>query len=94
MSPESERVAHSRIRQTQQPHLSLSHLFREEAMNEKSPNYNLLEEEWIPVLRTNGKFERVGIIKALTEAGTIRQIAASNPMDNVALLGWRESSES
>jgi len=55
-------------------------------MNQKTENYNLLVEEWIPILRTNGKFERVGIWTALTEAGRIRQIAASNPMDNVALL--------
>jgi len=47
---------------------------------------NLLTMRWIPVLRTNGKCERVGIRMALTEAGTIRQIASSNPMDNVALL--------
>jgi len=42
---------------------------------------NLLTMPWIPVLRTNGKCERVGIRKALTEAGSIRQIAASNPME-------------
>jgi len=49
-------------------------------------NYNLLEEEWIPVLWRDGKVSRVGIREALTEAGRIRQIAASNPMDRVALL--------
>ncbi|MBN1511828.1 MAG: type I-E CRISPR-associated protein Cse1/CasA [Phycisphaerae bacterium] len=49
-------------------------------------HFNLLDEKWIPILRTNGTFDRVGIRKALTEAGSIRQIAASNPMDNVALL--------
>jgi hypothetical protein len=49
-------------------------------------SYNLLEEPWIPVLGTDGKPCRVGIRTALTQAGTIRQIAASNPMDNVALL--------
>jgi hypothetical protein len=48
--------------------------------------YNLLEEKWIPVLWNDGEFSRVGIRKALTKAGRIRQIAASNPMDNVALL--------
>ena len=52
----------------------------------KSTNYNLLEEDWIPVLYTNGKVSRVGIKEALTQAGHIRQIAASNPMDRVALL--------
>ena len=48
--------------------------------------YNLLEKEWIPVLWSDGEFRRVGIKDALTQAGGIRQIAASNPMDNVALL--------
>ncbi len=48
--------------------------------------YNLLTEGWIPVLFRDGRFERVGIRSALTQAGHIRQIAASNPLDNVALL--------
>jgi len=48
--------------------------------------YNLLEERWIPVLYGNGKNDRVGICQALTDAHKIRQIAASNPMDRVALL--------
>lgn len=48
--------------------------------------FNLLTEKWIPVLRTNGRAERVGVLTALREAGKIRQIAASNPLDNVALL--------
>lgn len=51
-----------------------------------SNSFNLVVNRWIPVLRTNGKFSRVGICDALAEAGEIRQIAASNPMDNVALL--------
>ncbi|MCC6909092.1 MAG: type I-E CRISPR-associated protein Cse1/CasA [Phycisphaerales bacterium] len=51
-----------------------------------SATFNLIEARWIPVLRTNGQFERVGIRMALMEAGSIRQIAASNPMDNVSLL--------
>ena len=49
-------------------------------------NYNLLEEEWIPVLWKKGNSNRVGIITALTQADKIRQIAASNPMDRVAIL--------
>jgi CRISPR system Cascade subunit CasA len=48
--------------------------------------FNLLDEAWIPVLRTNGTCDRVGIREALTEAGSIRQIAASNPMDRVAIV--------
>jgi len=48
--------------------------------------FNLLTEAWIPVLWIDGQPGRVGIRDALTRAGMIRQIAASNPMDNVALL--------
>lgn len=48
--------------------------------------YNLLDESWIPVLYRNGRRERLGILKALEEAASIRQIAASNPMDRVAIL--------
>jgi hypothetical protein len=49
-------------------------------------NYNLLEEPWIPVLMRNGEYRPVGIKDALTQAGRIRQIAATNPMDRVAVL--------
>jgi hypothetical protein len=48
--------------------------------------YNLLEERWIPVLWAEGKISRVGIKEALAEAGRIRQVAASNPMDRVAIF--------
>ena len=47
--------------------------------------FNLLDEPWIPVLYADGRAERVGIRTALTNARAIRQIAASNPMDRVAL---------
>ena len=49
-------------------------------------NYNLLEEQWIPVLYRDGRYQRVGIRNALEDAGKIREIAASNPMDRVAIL--------
>jgi hypothetical protein len=49
-------------------------------------NYNLLEEKWLPVLWKNGNTNRVDIIEALTQADRIRQIAANNPMDRVAIL--------
>lgn len=58
----------------------------EESMKQKTENYNLLVEDWIPVLWNNGQFGRVGIMEALTQAGHIRQIAASNPMDEVSIL--------
>ncbi len=49
-------------------------------------NFNLVEENWIPVLYGNGEWMRLGIRTALLDAHKIRQLAASNPMDNVALL--------
>jgi len=49
-------------------------------------NYNLLDEKWLPVLWKDGKTDRVGIIEALKQADRIRQIAAGNPMDRVAIL--------
>lgn len=49
-------------------------------------SYNLLVERWIPVLYTDGTSGSVGIRAALAQAGRIRQIAASNPMDRVAIL--------
>src|SRR5579875_1573085 len=49
-------------------------------------SYNLLEEDWIPVLWKTGKLTRVNLIQVLTEAHCIRQIAATNPMDRVATL--------
>ncbi len=48
--------------------------------------YNLLEESWIPVLYRNGKYARIGILKAFEDAQEIRQIASSNPLDRAAIL--------
>jgi hypothetical protein len=47
--------------------------------------FNLVDAKWIPVLRTDGRLGRVGIRTALVDARSIRQIAASNPMDNRAV---------
>jgi len=52
----------------------------------ESSKYNLLDECWIPVLWNDGKTSRVGIKRALTEAGRIRDVAASNPMDRFAII--------
>ena len=49
-------------------------------------SFNLVDAPWIPVLRSNGSTDRLGIRQTLLEAGRIRQIAASNPMDRVAIL--------
>jgi len=48
--------------------------------------FSLLDKPWIPVLYADGRFELVGIRTALEGAGAVRQIAAPNPMDRVALL--------
>jgi hypothetical protein len=49
-------------------------------------SYNLLEEPWIPVLWKDGHSGGLGIIAALEQAARIRQIAANNPMDRLAIL--------
>ncbi|MEW6034890.1 MAG: type I-E CRISPR-associated protein Cse1/CasA, partial [Chloroflexota bacterium] len=49
-------------------------------------SYNLLEEPWIPVLWSDGRLSHAGIKEALTQADRIRQVAASNPMDRVAIF--------
>ncbi len=49
-------------------------------------SFNLIYEKWIPVLYSNGAAKRTGILQAFKDAHLIRQIAASNPMDRVALL--------
>lgn len=49
-------------------------------------SFNLIDRPWIPVLYRDGHYERVGIRQALTEAHRIRLVAASNPMDRVAVL--------
>ncbi len=49
-------------------------------------SYNLLDEGWIPILYADGKLSHVGIKEAFTQASGIRQIAASNPMDRVAVF--------
>lgn len=48
--------------------------------------FNLLDERWIPILWQNGVPDRLGILETLREAPSIREIAASNPIDRVALL--------
>ncbi len=48
--------------------------------------YNLIDEEWIPVFYRNGIYRRTGIRRALSESHLIRDIAASNPMDRLAIL--------
>jgi hypothetical protein len=47
--------------------------------------FNLLDAPWIPVIRTNGKPDKVGIRTALTEAGSIREVCAASPLDTIAL---------
>lgn len=55
-------------------------------MEQKTEHYNLLIEDWIPVLWNNGEFSRVRIGEAFRKASRIRQIAASNPMDRVSIV--------
>jgi len=55
-------------------------------MGWRTENYNLLEEEWIPVVECDGGYRRVGIKTAFIEAHRIRGIASTNPMDRIAIL--------
>jgi len=48
--------------------------------------FNLIDAPWIPVLYHDGTYKRVGMRTAFEDAARIRQIAASNPMDDVASL--------
>ncbi len=50
-----------------------------------SASYNLLDEPWIPVLRTGGEVRQVGVREALRESPRIRGVAASSPLDRVAI---------
>jgi len=59
-------------------------------------NYNLLRENWIPVLWQDGLAGRVGVIDGLLHAHRIRQIALASPLDVFAvhrfmltLLYWK-----
>jgi len=59
-------------------------------------DYNLLDEEWIPVLYHDGGFRRVGAMKALEQAREIRCITLASPLDLFAvhrflltLLYWK-----
>ncbi|RLB35768.1 MAG: hypothetical protein DRH12_16420, partial [Deltaproteobacteria bacterium] len=55
-------------------------------MEWKNGDYNLVVEDWIPVVFDDGTFRKVGIWEALVLAGRIRRIAASNPLDNASLF--------
>jgi len=48
--------------------------------------FNLLRDGFIPVMDMQGRPTRVGIRQALIRAGQLRELAATNPLDNVALL--------
>ena len=54
-------------------------------MTYRTENFNLLVEPWIPVLGNDGTTSRLGILEVLNQAHSIKQIAASNPMDRIAL---------
>lgn len=51
-------------------------------------SFNLVARKWIPVLRSNGRPDQIGLLEALTESTSIREIAAANPIDNVAILRY------
>ena len=48
-------------------------------------DYNLLDEEWIPVLLTDGGVEKVGILKAFERAYDIEDLACELPTQKIAI---------
>lgn len=50
--------------------------------------FNLVERSWIPIVRMNGRPDRVGLLESLADSTAIREIAAGNPIDNVAILRY------
>ena len=48
-------------------------------------NYNLLDENWIPVLYHDGRWERIGINSAFLHATRIHGIVQSSPLDHFAI---------
>ena len=49
-------------------------------------NYNLVTEHWMPVLFRNGAVKLLGIKETLLRAHDICHIAATNPMDRLAVI--------
>lgn len=56
------------------------------SMSRKAGVFNLIDEAWIPILRLDGTYERIGVMEALTQAHRIQSIAASSPMDRLAVV--------
>ncbi|MGQ9604542.1 MAG: type I-E CRISPR-associated protein Cse1/CasA, partial [bacterium] len=52
----------------------------------KTTEFNLLEEDWIPLLLRDGTYLWASPIKCLQEARRIKSIAAANPMDRLSIL--------
>ena len=48
-------------------------------------DYNLLDEEWIPVLLTDGGVEKVGILGAFERANDIEDLACELPTQKIAI---------
>jgi hypothetical protein len=55
-------------------------------VQESGDKFNLLESPWIPVLYHDGRWQKVDLCQAVRDADHIRHIAATNPMDRVAIL--------
>ena len=49
-------------------------------------SFNLLDEEWIPIVCNDGMYRHQGILSVFQNAHLIREIASSNPMDRIAVL--------
>lgn len=59
---------------------------RPSTSDEAQPQFNLLDEPWLPVLKQDGTVAEVGITQLLREAHTYTRLAADIEITNVALL--------
>jgi len=80
------RMAAGNSQREQRPPGGPSHMQVVTASEAPPLTHNLIERPWIPVLQRDGQLCRVGIRQALAQAGEYRQLAASNPIDNVAVF--------
>lgn len=49
-------------------------------------SFNLIDQPWIPVVRSNGKPDEVGLRELLLEAHNLRAVAGATPLLNAALM--------
>lgn len=51
----------------------------------ETPQFNLINERWIPVVHRDGQFERLGLQAVLEQAAEIREVRGASPLDTFAI---------